>query len=63
MKIFSRKCILTLSNGCRVAAEIDIPQTGKPFFHEEMERRVVEEFNKYQPHAVNKVLACHILRN
>lgn len=59
----SRKCILTLEGGHKVIATLTMPKPKKPIFLEEMERRFVEEFNKSQPHAVNKVVGIHILRN
>lgn len=64
MKQF-RKCVLTLSNGTKVVAEISLPAThnNKPMFHEEMERKAIEEINKAQPYAVNKVIGIHIMRN
>ena len=60
------KAILTLDNGAKIAADILPPSIGKlrrPRFHDEYERRFVEEFNKAQPHMVHKVVKAHILRN
>jgi hypothetical protein len=60
-----RKCVLTLSNGAKVVAEISLstPPSNKPMFHEEMERKAIEEINRSQPYAVNKVVDIHIMRN
>lgn len=61
-----RKCVLTLSNGAKVVAEISLsttPPSNRPMFHDEMERKAVEEINRSQPYAVNKVVGIHIMRN
>lgn len=59
----SRRCLITLSDGSRIQATITIPKPTKPIFPEQMERQVIESFNKSQPLAVNKVVKCHIIRN
>lgn len=41
-----RTAILTFDNGQRVRAEISIPGTDKPVWHTELERRIVNDFNK-----------------
>ena len=56
----SRKCLMTFSDGSKIQATITIP---KPIFPEQMERNIIENFNKSQPLAVNKVVKCHIMRN
>lgn len=57
-----RKAILTLDNGYKVRADILIPSE-KPTWHAELEKRLVSDFNRSQPHAVHKVVKIHILRN
>lgn len=54
---------MTLSDGSKIQATIYIPKPTKPIFHEQMERYIIEQFNKSQPLAVNKVVKCHIMRN
>lgn len=44
-------------------ADLYFPKPTKPIFPDEMERKMVEEFNKSQPHAVHKAVSVHILRN
>lgn len=56
----SRKCLMTFSDGSKIQATITIP---KSIFPEQMERNIIENFNKSQPLAVNKVVKCHIMRN
>lgn len=50
-----RTAILTFDNGQRVRAEITLPGTDKPVWHTELERRIVNDFNKAQPRAVHKL--------
>lgn len=57
-----RTAILTFDNGQRVRAEISIPGTDKPVWHTELERRIVNDFNKAQSRAVHKLVKVHILR-
>lgn len=52
-----RTAILTFDNGQRVRAEITLP--GR---HTELERRIVNDFNKAQPRAVHKLVKVHLLR-
>ncbi len=61
--VITRKCVMTLEGGYKVVATLTMPRPTKPIFPEEMERRVVEEYNKTQPHAVHKAVRVHILRN
>ena len=49
-----------MSDGSKIQATITIP---KPIFPEQMERKFIENFNNSQPHLVNKVVKCHIMRN
>ena len=49
--------------GAKIQAVLTIPKPTKPIFHEEMERHIMDEFNKSQPNAVYKVIKCHIMRN
>ena len=59
----TRRCLLTLDGGEKIQAVLTIPKPTKPIFHEEMERHIMDEFNKSQPNAVHKVIKCHIMRN
>ena len=63
--ISREKCtaILTFDNGHRVRAEILIPKSDRPMWHDEFERRFIEDFHKSQPRAVHKLIKVHILRN
>lgn len=47
---------MTLSDGSKIQATIYIPKPTKPIFPEQMERNIIENFNKSQPLAVNKVV-------
>lgn len=58
-----RTAILTFDNGHRAHAEVLLPGTDKPVWHADLERRLVRDFNKSQPHAVHKVVKIHLLRN
>lgn len=51
-----RTAILTFDNGHRARAEVLLPGTDKPVWHADLERRLVRDFNKSQPHAVHKVV-------
>lgn len=57
-----RTAILTFDNGQRVRAEITLPGTDKPVWHTELERRIVNDFNKAPPRAVHKLVKVHLLR-
>lgn len=59
----SRRCLMTLSDCSKIKATIYIPKPTKPIFPEQMERQLIESFNKSQLLAVNKVVKCHIMRN
>lgn len=61
--LIRRTAILTLDNGYKFRADITMPQSDKPVFHEELEARLVRDFNKAQPRAVHKVIKVHLLRN
>lgn len=58
----SRRCLMTFSDGSKLQVTIYIPKPTKPIFPEQMERNIIENFNK-QLLAVNKVVKCHIMRN
>ena len=59
----SRRCLMTFSDGSKIQSTIYIPKPTKPIFPEQMERNIIENFNKSQPNAVHKVIKCHIMRN
>lgn len=59
----TRRCIITLSGGHKVQATLSIPQPRKPLFMEQMEEQFIKEFNRSQPHAVNKAVKIHIMHN
>lgn len=54
---------MTFSDDSKLLTTIYIPKPTKPIFPEQMERNIIENFNKSQPLAVNKVVKCHIMRN
>ncbi len=58
-----RTAILTFDNGQRVRAEVLIPKSDRAIFHDDLERRFIEDFHKSQPHAAHKLVKVHILRN
>ena len=63
-KLFiERKAILTLDNGAKIEAFVTMSSPRKAMFHEEMEKKFVEDFNKAQPYAVHKSVKVHIMRN
>lgn len=63
-KLFiERKAILTLDNGAKIEAVVTMPSPRKAMFHEEMEKKFVEDFNKAQPYVVHKLVKVHIMRN
>lgn len=63
-KLFiERKAILTLDNGAKIEAVVTILSLRKAIFHEEIEKKFVEDFSKSQPHAVHKLVKVHIMRN
>ena len=57
----TRRALLTLSNGSRIMSQLRIPH--KAIFLDQMERTLVKEFNRDQPHLQNKVVKIHIMRN
>lgn len=59
----TRRCIITLSGGHKVQATLSIPQPRKPLFMEQKEEQFIKEFNRSQPHLVNKAVKIHIMRN
>lgn len=58
-----RRALLTLSNGSRIMSQIQIPPPHKAIFLDQLERTLVKEFNRSQPHLQNKVVKIHIMRN
>lgn len=63
IELISRRCLMTFSDGSKLQVTIYIPKPTKPIFPEQMERQFIENFNKSQPLAVNKVVKCHIMKN
>lgn len=59
----SRDVCLPWMGGAKIQAVLTMPKPTKPIFPEEMERHIMDEFNKSQPNAVHKVIKCHIMRN
>ena len=57
----TRRALLTLSDGSRIMSQLRIPH--KVVFLDQMERTLVKEFNRNQPHLQNKVVKIHIMRN
>lgn len=57
-----RTAILTFDNGQRVRAEVLIPKSDRAKWHDDLERRFIEDFHKSQPHAAHKLVKVHILR-
>ena len=57
-----RRALLTLSNGSRIMSQIQI-HPHKVIFLDQLERTLVKEFNRNQPHLQNKVVKIHIMRN
>ena len=58
------KMVLTFSEGSRIVADtLTIPKRKRWETQSELEQRIVDEINKKQPHLVNKVVKCHLLRN
>lgn len=55
--------MMTLSDGSKTQATITIQKPTKPIFHEQMERNLIEKFNKQQQLTENKVVKLHIMRN
>lgn len=58
----SRKGIITLDNGARVQATFRI-RTKELTWHDEVERKLVEEWNRSQPGMEHKVVNIHLMRN
>ena len=58
----TRRALLTLSNGSRIMSQLQIPPH-KVIFVDQLERTLVKEFNRSQPHLQNKVVKIHIMRN
>lgn len=57
----TRRALLTLSNGSRIMSQLQIPH--KAIFLDNVERTLIEKFNRNQPHLQNKVVKIHIMRN
>ena len=62
-EMITRRCLFTLDGGAKIQAVLTMPKPTKPIFPKEMERMIVKQFNESQPHLVNKVVKCHIMRN
>ena len=61
MKESKLKCILTLSNGSKEKVEI-IPKD-KVLFPEQLEKDLVNDFNRMLANTPNRVVKCHLMRN
>lgn len=59
----THRALLTLSNGSRIMSQLRISSPHKAIFLGQMERTLVKEFNRNQPHLQNKVVKIHIMRN
>ena len=59
----TRRALLTLSNGSRIMSQLRILSPRKAIFLDQLERTLVKEFNRNQPHLQNKVVKIHIMRN
>ena len=59
----TRRALLTLSNGSRIMSQLRIPSPPNASFLDQMERTLIEKFNRNQPHLQNKVVKIHIMRN
>lgn len=59
----TRRALPTLSDGSRIMSQLRIPSPHKAIFLDQMERTLVKEFNRNQPHLQNKVVKIHIMRN
>ncbi len=57
-----RNVIMVLSDGSRIRATADIVPR-RWFSQADYEAELVEEINKSQPGAVNKVVNIHLMRN
>lgn len=55
------KCILTLSNGNKEKVEI-IPKN-KILFPEQLEKDLVNDFNRMLANTPNRVIKCYLMRN
>ena len=58
-----RKAILTMDNGNRVFAEIQIKPTRKSKFIDELEKECVADFNRSQPRAAFLAGCKYIINN
>ncbi len=59
----TRKCVITFQDGRKTAAEVRIPCQRKAVRLEDLERDIVEQFNRSQPLLKNKVINIHLMRN
>lgn len=56
-----RMGIITLDDGYKFQAEFTIPAKDLAW-HDELEKKLVREFNESQPRAVHKVVKIHLMR-
>lgn len=59
----TRRCILRLEGGAKVSVVLSMPKPNKALRPDEMERMLVEQFNRSQPHMEHKVVGIHMMRN
>lgn len=58
----TRTAILTFDNGSRVRAELSIPPNNYKW-HNTLEHRLVDDYNKRYPFAKHKVVKIHLMRH
>ena len=59
----TRRCVITFQDGQKTAAEVRIPCQRRAVRLEDLERDIVEQFNRSQPFLKNKVTKIHLMRN
>lgn len=58
----TRHGILTLDDGCKQRVEFTIKAKDLTW-HNELEKKLVKDWNDSQPMAVHKVVSIHLMRN
>lgn len=62
-EMVTRRCVITLEGGAKVQAVLSMPKPKRAVRPREMERMMVDSFNRSQPHAKHKVVGIHVMRN